>query len=237
MTRNSMACKRVHARAIVLVLLGLVGPLHAEGITSAAPKSPSAAAARTLSFPSSPCTGNLYLEPESGMGWDPKGVRLEGKWEYFSAARGEVRVPGNRNVRLWVDLALSPAEAARLRAENPQTYQLVVADHVRPRPADLSGLAKLGPNDLHYLVVGSEMYQRTGVSPETFAPLRRLTGLEILGLQSSGVTDEGLQHLRALQALKGLGGGFAGSHLELAIIGCPAASHPVGYGHGTTFAN
>ena len=48
------------------------------------------------------------------------------------------------------------------------------------------------------------MYQRTGVGPEVFAPIRRLTGLEILGLHSSGVTDEGLQHLRALRSLKGL---------------------------------
>ncbi len=48
------------------------------------------------------------------------------------------------------------------------------------------------------------MYQRTGVSPEVFAPLRRLTGLEMLGLHGSGVTDEGLQHLRALRSLKGL---------------------------------
>lgn len=203
MARNSMICNRVDAGATILVLFGLTAGLGAKETPLLTPNRPPAAT-RTLSFPSSSCTGNLYLEPESGMNWDPKGVRPGGKWEYFSAARGEVRVPGNRNVRLWVDLALSPAEAARLRAENPQYYQLVVADHVRPRPADLSGLTQLGPNDLHYLDVGSEMYFRTGVSPEVFAPLRRLTGLEILGLQSSGVTDEGLQHLRALQALKGL---------------------------------
>jgi hypothetical protein len=103
-----------------------------------------------------------------------------------------------------VDLALSPAEAARFRAENPQYYQLAFADRIRPRPADLSGLAQLEPNDLHYLDVSSEMYNRTGVRPEVFAPLRRFTGLEILGLHSTGVTDEGLQHLRALRALKGL---------------------------------
>jgi hypothetical protein len=189
-----------------LVLLGLVGSLHAQGITLSTPKS-QPVAPRTLSFPSSTCVGNLYLEPESGMGWDPKCVRPGGPGgteEYFSAAQGEIRVPANRKVRLWLDLALSPAEAARLRAENPQCYQLTVADRIRPRPADLSGLAKLDPNGLHYLDVGSEMYQRTGVSPEVFAPLRRLTGLEILGLHSSGVTDEGLQHLRALRSLKGL---------------------------------
>ena len=203
MTRNSMACKHVDAGATVLVLFGLTAGLGAQETPFLTPKLPPAAT-RTLSFPSSPCTGNLYLEPESGMGWDPKGVRPDAKWEYFSAARGEVRVPGNRNVRLFIDLALSPAESARLRAENLQYYQVAIADRTRPRPADLSGLAQLGPNDLHCLEVGSEMYQRTGVSPEVFAPLRRLTGLEILNLQSSGVTDEGLQHLRALQALKGL---------------------------------
>ena len=32
-------------------------------------------------------------------------------------------------------------------------------------------------------------------------------------------------------------GGITGSHLELAIMCCQVASHAVGYGHGTTFAN
>ena len=203
MVPNHMMRRRIDMAVFHLVLLGLVGSLHAQGITLSTPKSPPTAT-RTLSFPSSPCVGNLYLEPESGMGWDLKGVRPDGKWEYFSAAQGEVRVPRNRNVRLWLDLGLSPAEAARFRAENPQYYQVTMADRVRPRPADLSGLARLEPNDLHCLEVSSEMYQRTGVSPEVFAPLRRLTGLEMLGLHGSGVTDEGLQHLRALRSLKGL---------------------------------
>lgn len=202
MIPNRMMRRQSDVAVLHLVLLGLAGGLDAQGITLSTPKSPPTAA-RTLSFPSSPCTGNLYLEPESGLGWDLKGVRPDGKWEYFSAAQGEVRVPRNRNVRLWLDLGLSPAEAARFRAENPQYYQVTMADRVRPRPADLSGLARLEPNDLHCLDISSEMYQRTGVSPEVFAPLRRLTGLEMLGLHSTGVTDEGLQHLRALRSLKG----------------------------------
>jgi hypothetical protein len=203
MAPTHMMRRQIDMVAFQLALLGLVGSLHAEGITTSTAKSP-AAATRTLSFPSDQWFGNLYLEPESGVSWDPEYVRPEGGGEYFSAAQGEVRVPGNRNVRLHVSLALSPAESARLRAENPWAYQQTIADKIRKNAADLSGLAKLEPNDLHYLEVGSEMYQRTGVSPEIFAPLRHLTGLEILNLQSSGVTDEGLQHLRALQALKGL---------------------------------
>jgi hypothetical protein len=203
MIPNHVMRRRIDLVVLSLVLPGLVGSLLAQGITPSPPKSPPAPT-RTLPFPSSPCVGNLYFEPESGLGWELKGVRPDGKWEYFAAAQGEVRVPRNRKVRLWLDLALSPAEAARLRAENPQCYQLTIADRVRPRPADLSGLAKLEPNDLRYLEVSSEMYYRAGVSPEVFAPLRRLTGLEMLGLHSSGVTDEGLQHLRALRSLKGL---------------------------------
>lgn len=203
MVSNHRMRRRIDLVVFSLVLLGLVGSLHGEGITLSTPKS-APTATRTLSFPFSPCVGSLYLEPESGLGWDPKLVRPKGGEEYFRAAQGEVRVPGNRNVRLFVDLALSPAEAARFRAENPQYYRLAFADRVRPRPADLSGLALLEPNDLHYLDVGSEMYGRTGVRPEIFAPLRCLTGLEILGLYNSGVTDEGLQHLRALRSLKGL---------------------------------
>ena len=203
MVPNHMMRQRIDMVAFQLALLGLVGSLRAEGITPSTPKSPSAAT-RTLSFPSSPCVGNLYLEPESGVSWNPEYVRPERGGEYFSAAQGEVRVPGNRKVRLILTLALSPAEAARLRAENPWAYQQTIADKIRKNAADLSGLAKLEPNDLHFLEVGSEMYRRTGVSPEVFAPLRHLTGLEILNLQTTGVTDEGLQHLRALQALKGL---------------------------------
>jgi hypothetical protein len=118
MVPNHMTRWRIDMVVFHFVLLGLVGSLRAEGITLSTPKSPPAAT-RTLSFPSSPCAGNLYLEPESGMGWDPKCVRPAGKSDYFRAAQGEVRVPGNRNVKLVLILSLSPAEAARLRAENP----------------------------------------------------------------------------------------------------------------------
>jgi hypothetical protein len=203
MVLRHITCQRNDVAAFSLVLLGLVGSLHAAGITPSAPKSPPTAT-KTLSFPASPCTGNLYVEPEPGMNWDVIGVRPRGGEEYLSAAQGDVRVPGNRKVRLVLILSLHPAEAARLRAENPWAYQQTVADRIRKNAADLSGLMKLEPNDLYYLEIGSETYQRTGVSPEVFVPLGHLTGLEMLGLHSSGITDEGLQHLRALHSLKGL---------------------------------
>ena len=48
------------------------------------------------------------------------------------------------------------------------------------------------------------MYRRTGVAPEVFEPIRYLTGLEMLTLWSSGITDAGLEHLRPLRSLRGL---------------------------------
>jgi hypothetical protein len=48
------------------------------------------------------------------------------------------------------------------------------------------------------------MYLRAGADPRIFEPLSHLTGLGILSLQSSGITDKGLEHLRPLRSLRGL---------------------------------
>jgi hypothetical protein len=191
MRRDRALNKRMGMGAILLVLLGFVTGVGAE-------------ASKTLSFPSDGWMGNLYLEPESGPGWHPEGVRLLGQWEYLGAARGDVLVPENRNVKLGVVLELTPRESARFRAENPQYYQQVIADRTHGYAKDLSGLSKLDPNDVFWLTVGSLLYRRTGVAPRMFEPIRHLTGLEILSLRSSGVTDEGLEHLRPLRSLRGL---------------------------------
>ena len=195
--------KRVSVGAIVLVTWGLVTGLQADEITLLTPNLPPGAT-RVLSFPSGQCTGNLYLEPESSPIWDPKCVRLSGEWEYLSAAQGDVRVPEDRNIKLWIRLALSPRESAKLRAQNPQAHQLTIADRTRKDPDDLSGLSELDPNDLLWLSVGTEMYLRTGADPRIFEPLSRLTGLQILSLHTTGITDEGLEHLRSLRSLRGL---------------------------------
>jgi len=146
--------------------------------------------------------GNLYLEPESGPGWDPKCVRLYGEWEYLNAAQGDVLVPEDRNVQLTVYLALSPRESAKLRAQNHLVHRLTVADRVRKDPGDLSGLSELDPNDLFRLSVNSAMHRRTGADPRIFEPISRLTGLQMLRLNDTGVTDKGLEHLRPLRSLR-----------------------------------
>jgi hypothetical protein len=147
--------------------------------------------------------GNLYLEPESGPGWDPKGVRLFDDWEHHGIAEGDVRVPKDRNIKLMIHLELSPWESAKLLAQLPQAHQWN-ADRTRKDPDDLSGLSKLDPNDLFWLYVGSAMYLRTGADPRIFEPISRLTDLRILTLFSTGITDEGLEHLRPLRSLRGL---------------------------------
>ncbi len=159
---------------------------------------------RTLSFPAGQWVGNLFLEPESGPGWDPRGVRFLGEWEYLGRARGPVGAPNDRNIKLMVFLDLTPREAARLRTENPRAYQMLIADGARERPQDLSALAALEPNDLFWLSVGSPMYDRAGTKPQLLEPVRHLTGLEMLSLQSAGVTDSSLEDLRPLRSLKGL---------------------------------
>jgi len=194
--------KRVSVVAIVLVTWGLVTGLQADEITLLTPNQPPAAT-RVLSFPSGQCTGNLYLEPESGTDWDPKCVRPSGKCEYLRPAQGDVLVPEDRNIKLFVRLALSPLESAKLRTQNPQAHQWG-ADRTRKDPDDLSGLSELDPNDLFWLSVGTDMYLRAGADPRIFEPISHLTGLGILSLSSTGITDEGLEHLRSLRSLRGL---------------------------------
>lgn len=202
MLSANMMRMRTGVGAIVFVL-GLIASVQAEEISQLMPKQ-LPTTTRILSFPSDQCMGNLSLEPESGPGWDPEGVRLLGQWDYLSAAQGDVRVPKDRNAQLMVRLALSPHEMAKLRAQNPRAYRMTIADRTREDPYDLSGLRELGPNDLFWLSIGSEMYQRTGVSPGQLKPIRHLTGLQILTLYSTGVTDECLEQLRTLRSLRGL---------------------------------
>ncbi|MBW7989558.1 MAG: hypothetical protein FVQ84_06015 [Planctomycetes bacterium] len=201
MIPNNIIFKQINTGAVMLVLFGFVAGLRAEGITLLRPKKP-AGATRILSFPSGQCMGNLYLEPESGPGWDPKRVTLSGQWQYLSAAQGDVGVPEDRNIKLWIQLALSPRESAKLRAQDHLAHRLLIADRVRKDPDDLSGLLELDPNDLFRLSVSSAMHLRTGADPRIFEPISRLTGLQMLGLKDTGVTDKGFEHLRSLRSLR-----------------------------------
>lgn len=189
--------------ACVLILLGPVAGLDAEEASSLTPRL-SVGPTRTLSFPAGEWVGNLFLEPEAGMKWDAKGVRPDHVWEYFSPAQGDVRVPDGRNTLLVVGLALSLREEAKLRAENSWAHQQTIADRTRKDPEDLSLLSALDPNDLFWLMVNSPMYLRAGTKPQLLEPIRHLTGLRMLSLNSVGLMETGLEHLRSLRSLTGL---------------------------------
>ncbi|MGE5296020.1 MAG: hypothetical protein ACM3VT_14440 [Solirubrobacterales bacterium] len=194
--------RRMGACIVAVTLLAFVVDLRA-GELAALPKE-QAGATKTLFFPPGQWVGDLSLEPDSGSGWDPRGVRLSGEWEHLAVARGDVRVPADRHVWLSIRLGLNPRETARLQRENPQAYQFSIADRVRERQRDLSALLRLDPNDLFRLSVGSPMHRRTGADPSLFEPISRLTGLRILTLQSIGITDTGMECLRPLRSLKAL---------------------------------
>jgi hypothetical protein len=162
-----------------------------------------AAATKTLSFPSDQRLGNLNLEPELGQTLEPKAVRLCAGWDYFSVAQGDVRVPRDRNVQLTIRLALAPQESAKLRVQNPRKYQVFEAGRTRQDPQDLAGLSRLDPNGVYWLSIDS----LTGVADadkRVLEPIRRLTGLRILTLYDTGVTDKGMEHLRSLRSLRAL---------------------------------
>jgi hypothetical protein len=70
-------------------------------------------------------------------------------------------------------------------------------------PDDLSGLSGLGPNDLYKLNVSS-MIARADADRRVLAPISRLTGLQILMLSQTGITNEQMKYLKPLRALRAL---------------------------------
>jgi len=203
MATHKIMCQRIDARVILLVLFGLAASLHAEEIPLLR-LNQSMATTKTLSFPANQIMGKLFLEPESGSGFDPVRLTLPYAWEseYFGVAQDAVLVPEARNVQLLIRLGLSAQESATLFEQNPRKHQVLVASRVRKDPQDLSGLLQLDPNDLFRLSVDSAMSQRKGVDQRVFEPIRHLTGLQMLSLTSTGVTDKGLEYLRPLRSLR-----------------------------------
>jgi Leucine-rich repeat (LRR) protein len=70
-------------------------------------------------------------------------------------------------------------------------------------PDDLSRLSGLGPNDLYKLRVSS-MVARADVDRRVLAPISHLTGLQILTLYQTGITNEQMKYLKPLRALRAL---------------------------------
>lgn len=195
-----MTPKRINAVVIILMLFGFVAGLYAEEITALTPKQ-APAASKILFFPPGERTGSLYLEPESGPGWDPVQLSFDYTCEDFGIAQGDVQVPQDRNVQLHVRLALSPQESVRLQARIPRKHEVFEACRMRHDPYDLSGLSELDPNDLFRLSVDS-LAKVAGANRRVLEPIRHLTGLRMLSLTDTGVTAKGLEHLRPLRSLK-----------------------------------
>ena len=155
-----------------------------------------------------PCLGSEFFELGRDVsypfGFDPKCVRLAGDWDFVALAHGDVGVPAGRNVRLIVSLGHGPADAAKLARLPARQYQMCVAGRCRSDPNDLTGLSRLGPDDLYMLSVQS-LIRRADADRRVLKPISHLTGLQVLELHGTGVTDKQMKHLLSLPSLRALG--------------------------------
>jgi hypothetical protein len=150
-----------------------------------------------------PCLGSEYAELGRDLslpyGLDPKRVAVGGDWDFVSLAQGDVAVPVGRNIKLLTMLRL-PADGGR---PGTHEYKIFRVDRRRADPEDLSGLSQLDPNDLWGLTI-SRVMAKGAAGERVFEPVSRLTGLQVLGLQGTGITDKGMECLRPLRSLRAL---------------------------------
>jgi len=134
---------------------------------------------RILHFPTDRSVGQLQIQ-EAGASrkltywfhW----TGIEGPpWEDFGQARGDVRIPTGKQVRLIVN---------RLSLK------------------DLSWLARLGPNDLYSLYLPALLDNPAKTSDDCMPLISRLTGLRSLNLYLTAITDKGLSHITKLKSLE-----------------------------------
>jgi Leucine-rich repeat (LRR) protein len=196
----------------MLVIFGLVAGLRADAASS--PDGGSAAAStRILHFPQDQCMGRLSVEdPQLGssylelgrdlslpLGLAPKMVCLGGNSDFVGLAQGDVVVPAGRNIQLITLLQPRQEDFARL---SPLKRKFL-RNRLSSDPEDLSGLSELGPNDLYKLRVSS-MLARADADRRVLAPISHLTGLQILTLSETGITNEQMKYLKPLRALRAL---------------------------------
>ena len=204
--------KLISVGTIVLVTWGLVTGLRADAASS--PDSGAdTAPTRVLHFPQDQCMGRLSVEdPNLGssylelgrdlslpLGLDPKYVRLGGDSDFVGLARGDVAVPAERNIHLITLLQPRQEDFARL----PYGSRMSLRNRFNSDPDDLSGLSELGPNDLYKLRVSS-MFARADADRRVLAPISHLTGLQILMLYETGITNEQMKYLKPLRSLRAL---------------------------------
>jgi len=171
----------------VIVLAGLAGlkltraengsAYGSERATSRrGPAEPGEPGSRVVHFPRARSLGTLKVKDASidrqADVLDFGRAEYEG-WDDLGQAMGDVAVPANKLLGLWV---------------RPAAFK------------DLSPLRRLRPNDLHILWISG---RPDGVKPDDrcMVHLSGLTGLKVLMLNNTNVTDRGLGWIRGLRSL------------------------------------
>jgi hypothetical protein len=151
-----------------------------------------------------PCLGSVYMERGRDLslpyGLDPERVVLGGDFDFASLAQGDAAVPAGRNVKLIVMLRL-PLDRREL-ASRPE-FKMFGADRCREDPEDLSGLSSLDPSDLWGIQV-CRLVPTARANEQVLEPISRLTGLRVLQLIGTGITDRGMEFLKPLRSLGAL---------------------------------
>ncbi len=204
--KRSLAGRRACLVAILLTVRAPAPGLSARELGPADTR-PVAAATKVLRFPQDQCLGVLQTEdrvprsecfqhnfdPSLPWAMDSHLLDLDTCWESVGIARGDVAVPADREIALRILLKARPSE--------------LIFPNLRDRrftdPEDLAGLSGLEPNDLGMLFVSS-LAERTYADERVIKPLSRFTGLKMLRLGRTGVTDKGMEYLRSLRSLRSL---------------------------------
>ncbi len=209
------AITRCVMAAMMLASCVLVTGLRANEATLSESR-PARSAAKVLQFPQDqyigslhvedPCLGTPYLELGRDLslpfGLNPEHVALGGDWDFAGLAQGNVAVPAGRNIELIVMLRLRQEDSAKV-ATLPPRHKTFGTDRYHVDPDDLSGLSKLGPDDLYMLRVSS-LVRTADADKRVLEPISHLTGLQILRLYKTGITDKGIELLKELHSLRAL---------------------------------
>ena len=149
---------------------------------------------RLLHFPTDRSVGKISLQDADFQKvtatffcWIPD---ME-KWDCYCAAKGDVRIPAGKRVKLSTNW------------------------NRKPDPDDLS---RLRPDDLHSLVVTSGMDKSLRADDLYMDAVGRLTGLKVLDIRYSNITSQGLFKISKLTELEelSLGEGITNSGMRVA---------------------
>ncbi|MBN2183388.1 MAG: hypothetical protein JW715_15870 [Sedimentisphaerales bacterium] len=135
---------------------------------------------RVVHFPKDRSLGKLYIQKinesdEFGLWFHWTRIGEEG--EYFCPARGDVRIPAGKRLIL----VISPAALS-----------------------DLSGLKKLGPDDLYGIVFDMSPRYPVRATDKSLSYLTHLTGLRSLDIRATNITDNSMKYVANLKSLESL---------------------------------